>query len=150
MKSNICYLLAGTALSVSVMLVHTILPESAQASTADRSNSLDQSIILDRPLFDPSRRPPAIHTIALGTPRLAGLIEGSGDKRAIFSVPGQDHSTIVRLNGAIGTWKVIGIDHGIARIEDGSSVKMLRPERDHQIQTPEKDSNIDSTTGTPQ
>jgi len=89
-----------------------------------------QTQILARPLFTPTRRPPPSTALMTGTPRLSAIIDGTGQQRAIFMLPGHDRGVIVPVNGVIGAWQVIGIDNGAVRIRDGRGERLLHPDRE--------------------
>ena len=87
--------------------------------------------ILARPLFEPSRRPPAVAAASggggSGFPRLTGIIILPQRHEAIFAVPGMTQPIVVavgsRLNGAL----IKAIDAGAVVIVDATGMRIIRP-----------------------
>jgi hypothetical protein len=88
-------------------------------------------IILARPLFEPSRRPPAAApgpgTSGPGFPRLTGIIIMPQQREAIFAVPGKTQPIVVtagsRLNGVL----IKSIEPGAVVVVDAAGARMIRP-----------------------
>ena len=88
-------------------------------------------IILARPLFEPSRRPPATAagsgTGGPGFPRLTGIIIMPEQREAIFAVPGKTRPIVVtagsRLNGVL----IKSIEPGAVIVVDAAGARMIRP-----------------------
>ncbi|WP_336946257.1 hypothetical protein [Asaia sp. HN010] len=117
-------------LPVSLFPVSLAAPALAASQNPLTEPLARQEIILARPLFTSTRRPPPSNAIVAGTPRLSAIIDGTGQQRAIFMLPGRERGVIVPVNGVIGAWQVIGIEHGAVRIRDGHGERLLRPDRE--------------------
>ena len=87
--------------------------------------------ILARPLFMPSRRPPAAAAgpgnSGPGFPRLTGIIIMPQQREAIFAVPGKSQPIVVtagsRLNGVL----IKSIEAGAVVVVDAAGTRMIRP-----------------------
>jgi hypothetical protein len=88
--------------------------------------------ILARPLFQASRRPPAVSATPVagrpaGLPRLTGVMSSSKGKRLIFA-PGPDGKPVVVAEGGhIGPYQVKSIGAGSAEVLGPEGLKTLRP-----------------------
>jgi hypothetical protein len=88
-------------------------------------------MILARPLFSPSRRPPASAagsgTSGPGFPRLTGIVIMPHRREAIFAVAGRTQPIVMiegsRLNGVL----IKSIDAGAVVIVDAAGTRRLRP-----------------------
>ncbi|WP_419758750.1 hypothetical protein [Acidisoma sp.] len=87
--------------------------------------------ILARPLFVPSRRPPAAAAgpgdSGPGFPRLTGIIIMPQQREAIFAAPGKSQPIVVsagsRLNGVL----IKSIDAGAIVVVDAAGARIIRP-----------------------
>jgi hypothetical protein len=88
-------------------------------------------IILARPLFEPSRRPPPTAagsgTTGPGFPRLTGIVILPQQREAIFAAPGKTQPIVVtagsRLNGVL----IKSIESGSVVVVDGAGTRIIRP-----------------------
>ena len=87
--------------------------------------------ILARPLFAPSRRPPAIAagpgTSGPGFPRLTGIIIMPQQREAIFAVPGKTQQVVVTAGGRLNGVLIKSIEAGWIVIVDAAGARVVRP-----------------------
>ncbi len=83
--------------------------------------------ILGRPLFTPSRRPPAEAAQVTGALRLTGTIVGPDGPRAIFEPQEGGRAMVVREGERVGGALVRAIAPGKVFIVDGSGLRLLQP-----------------------
>ena len=111
-----------------------VAPSSrATAATASLSPGPVQDwtrSILARPLFSPSRRPPSVTVSGPERPRLAGIILGPGDKKAIFAGSGTARGVVAAIGQQAGAWRVLAIDASGVRVMGPDGVRLLHPSRD--------------------
>ncbi|MFW7269014.1 hypothetical protein ACMAUO_13730 [Gluconacetobacter sp. Hr-1-5] len=126
-----------TACLATMMLGLGMLPALAAPPTQDAPNLPDstridswQQTILARPLFSPTRRPADMPGTGDTTPRLTGIVVGSGRRRAIFMIPGQDRGQIADVGDLIGPWRIVAIENGTIRVRDMAGEHVMRPDRD--------------------
>jgi len=88
-----------------------------------------RNILLSRPLFDPTRRPPALPeknpTAPVNIPRLSGIIVTPTNKIAIFS-PAMGAPIIVYQNSRFGPFTVLAISDANVTIKGPGGVIVLR------------------------
>jgi hypothetical protein len=89
------------------------------------------SIILDRPLFKPGRRPmseePTPLTVPDDLPRLCGIIVSPYARSAVFAARDGGRPTVVDEGGKLGDFTVKSIEAERVTIVAGSSERALRP-----------------------
>jgi hypothetical protein len=107
---------------------------AAPVPTADRMPAL-VAAILARPLFEPSRRPPApasasIDATTTTLPRLAGIMVSPGRRAVIFQAPGGGKPLTLVEGEKVGGYLIqsISADRVVVVTSDGSHV--LRPDFD--------------------
>ena len=87
--------------------------------------------ILDRPLFTPSRRPPATAagpgTSGPGFPRLTGIIIMPQQREAIFAMPGKTQPIEVRAGSRLNGVLIKSIEPGWVVVVDAAGARMIRP-----------------------
>jgi hypothetical protein len=83
--------------------------------------------ILERPLFTPSRRPPAEAAQLTGALRLTGTIVGPDGPRAIFEPQEGGRAMVVREGERVGGALVRAIAPGKVVIVDGRGLRLLQP-----------------------
>ena len=89
--------------------------------------------ITGRPLFEPSRRPPADVPAAAPVPivrtvpRVTGVLVSATDRSAIFSAPGAGAATVAREGGRVGEYTVQRIAAGQVTLMGPDGPLMLRP-----------------------
>jgi hypothetical protein len=87
--------------------------------------------ILARPLFEPSRRPPAVTTASSiggpGFPRLTGIIILPQRREAIFAVPGKTQPIVVAAGSRLDGVLIKTIDAGEVVIVDARGARIIRP-----------------------
>ncbi|PKU22590.1 hypothetical protein [Telmatospirillum siberiense] len=86
--------------------------------------------ILRRPLFDPARQgdpsAPAGQPVD-SLPRLAGVMQADGERRAIFQPEGERKPVVVGEGDLLGGWKVRRIADGAVTIDGAGGTRTLRP-----------------------
>ncbi len=87
-------------------------------------------MILARPLFSPSRRPPSVAVSGPERPRLAGIILGPSGRRAIFAGNGTARGVVAGVGQNAGAWHVLAIDQSGVRVMGPDGQRLLRPSRD--------------------
>ena len=87
--------------------------------------------LLGRPLFSPSRRPPAPGVTGAETPpdvplpRLSGVLVASDGRKAIFA--GEPRAVVVQEGGRIGRFTVRSIGPGEVVLQGPGEIRSLRP-----------------------
>ena len=88
-------------------------------------------IILARPLFLPSRRPPSSAAgqdkSGRGFPRLTGIIILPQRREAIFAVPGKTQPVVVRAGSRLNGVLIKSIDPGWVVVVDAAGARIIRP-----------------------
>jgi hypothetical protein len=86
-------------------------------------------MMLSRPLFDPTRRPPAapapVPTAPMEIPRLSGIMISPTEKIAVFS-PATGPPIVVNQNSRFGPFTVLAISGDSVTIASPSGVSVLR------------------------
>jgi hypothetical protein len=86
---------------------------------------------LARPLFSPTRRPPAQTTARVsgpvGLPRLTGVMTGPFGQRAIFAGPDGGKPLVVETGDNVGDYRVQGIENGLVTLNGPDGTRRLRP-----------------------
>jgi len=86
---------------------------------------------LARPLFSPTRRPPAQAatraTGPVGLPRLTGVMTGPFGRRAIFAGPEGGKPLVVQTGDSVGNYRVQGIENGLVILNGPDGTRRLRP-----------------------
>lgn len=110
---------------------------SSRATAADGAASLSPGpvqawtrSILARPLFSPSRRPPSVTVSGPERPRLAGIVLGPGDRKAIFAGSGTARGVVAAVGQQAGAWRILAIDASGVRVMGPDGVRLLHPSRD--------------------
>lgn len=113
-------------------------PPTQNAQNLPDSTRIDswQQTILARPLFSPTRRPTDRPDTGDATPRLTGIVVGSGRRRAIFMIPGQDRGRIADVGDLIGPWRIVAIENGTIRVRDETGEHVMHPDRDRRSAPP--------------
>ncbi len=110
----------------------TVRPEPIVRHSGDmRQVQAWVDTILARPLFEPSRRPPAAAAgpgnNGPGFPRLTGIIIMPQQREAIFAAPGKSAPIVVtagsRLNGVL----IKSIEAGAIVVVDTAGARLIRP-----------------------
>lgn len=88
--------------------------------------------ILARPLFSPSRRPPAVSAgpaaeTVIGMPRLAGILISPDGKRAIFARPGGGKPLTTTEGDKIDRWTVLSIEMWQVTLSGPDGSHVLHP-----------------------
>jgi len=83
-------------------------------------------IILSRPLFTPSRRPPSVAGGTDGLPRLAGVIIGPASRTAIFAT-GKSGVTVVAERARAGVYEVHTIEPDEVVVSGPEGERRLHP-----------------------
>ena len=87
--------------------------------------------ILARPLFLPSRRPPAsvagVSPSGPGFPRLTGIVIVQQQREAIFVVPGKTQPVVVRAGSRLDGVLIQSIGAGWVMVVDAAGPRMIRP-----------------------
>jgi hypothetical protein len=106
---------------------------TATAAGASEDSDLANSwvaAILARPLFEPSRRPPA-HLSSkespAGIPRLAGIIITATERAAIFARPDGERATVVGVGERLNGFLVQSIDAGGVVVLGPEGPRILQP-----------------------
>lgn len=85
-----------------------------------------RAILLDRPVFSPDRRPPSVPAAASpgerSLPRLAGVLIGPTQRRAIFA-----GGAVLAVGDALGPWRIGEIEEGSVTVLGPQGVQVLRP-----------------------
>ena len=118
---------AGLTPAADIMRLGPVAPHAGDT----RQVQTWVDLILARPLFAPSRRPPASAAGSgnsnPGFPRLTGIIIMPHQREAIFAVPGKTKPIVVtagsRLNGAL----IKSIDASSVVVVDAAGARRLRP-----------------------
>jgi len=103
------------------------------ATTAAPRPTWSADTLLARPLFQPGRRPDADSTVrsldipGLAELRLAGIVDASHLKRAVFQPIGTGKAIIVGEGDRLGNWTVTAIDAISVTITRGGDVRRLQP-----------------------
>jgi hypothetical protein len=100
------------------------------AASGEPTTGLEQrwvAAILGRPLFDPSRRPPAEANQAPNALRLSGTVVGPGGPQAIFEPEGGGRAVIVREGERVGGAIVRSIVPGKVFVLDAGELHLLEP-----------------------
>ncbi len=111
------------------------VPPAAQAQSWSAT-------ILARPLFYPSRRPPAATAVAAtesaGLPRLSAVLVSDAGSTAIFAGPGADKPVIAHVGDTLGAYRVSTISAGQVTLAGPNGQSTLRPSFDpgHQLVQP--------------
>jgi general secretion pathway protein N len=106
-------------------------PAGAQAGPRISSPALSgwRASVLARPLFDPSRRPPAAVSqapaIPVEIPRLSGIMITSTEKMAVFS-PAAGSPIIVAVKSQLGPFTVLAITGDSVTLNGPDGVVVLR------------------------
>jgi hypothetical protein len=123
-----CDLVAATVLAIGVWVPDLALANDPVVPASPQISLEDLSATRDRPLFSPSRRPPASNVIAvavappqppapppvpLPAPNLTflGTFESPTEVGAAVQIPPNDKPTIVRYGTIINGWRVVDISH---------------------------------------
>jgi hypothetical protein len=106
--------LAGAARDTGPLLVMGPPPALGPLRTAARTGTSRApewvKTILARPLFSPSRRPPAVASAgALGPARLAGIVVSASSRQAIFAPAGDGKPIAITEGGRVGAYVVTSI-----------------------------------------
>ncbi len=103
------------------------VPPAAQAQSWSAT-------ILARPLFYPSRRPPAATAAAAtesaGLPRLSAVLVSDAGSTAIFAGPGADKPVIAHVGDTLGAYRVSTISAGQVTLAGPNGQSTLRPSFD--------------------
>ena len=90
--------------------------------------------ILARPLFEPSRRPPAVEAAAGGAiavlPRVTGVLVGPTGRSVIFAGSGNGRPLVAREGTRVGPFTVQSIDIGAVTILGPDGPRVLHPSFD--------------------
>jgi hypothetical protein len=132
-----CYLRAGAPEATQPSAGTHAVARPPPPASADRPPAdLDRWVktVLARPLFSPTRRPDAARTASAAPhgsalPRLSGIVELPGLRRAIFEASGASKPsvTVVGEAGMVDDWTVQAIDSGtVTLVRDGEAM-VLRP-----------------------
>ena len=114
--------IAGVAVAPAPMRNTKLIGEPA--ATSDQRW---MATILARPLFTPSRRPPAEAAQVTGALRLTGTIVGPDGPRAIFEPQGGGRAVVVREGERVGGALVRAIAPGKVFVADASGLRLLQP-----------------------
>lgn len=106
---------------------------------ADRSQDW-VAIILDRPLFNVSRRPPpgaaAAASRGTGLPRLSGILVAASQRRAIFAGPAGSKPVVIAEGAKLGGYTVQSIGGGQVTLAGPAGTVVLRPAFDAAAPSP--------------
>jgi hypothetical protein len=104
-------------------------PQARNVPAPQPAISAMRDMMLSRPLFDPSRRPPAAPTQDLAAPveipRLSGIMITPTEKIAVFS-PAMGAPIIVSQNSRFGPFTVLAISRESVTIKSPSGVIVVR------------------------
>jgi hypothetical protein len=107
----------------------TQYPQARNAAAPQPTVSALRNMLLSRPLFDPTRRPPAAPTQAPAAPvefpRLSGIMITPTEKIAVFS-PAMGAPIIVNQNSRFGPFTVLAISGESVTIKSPGGVIVLR------------------------
>jgi hypothetical protein len=137
----------GLAFALSVALLQQWRPEDAapvapphlaetpptpQVLQDAPDRAIQMAALLARPLFEPTRRPPAVAAAdsapqAAIMPRVTGVLVGPADRNAIFLVPGVAAPLVAREGGRVGDYTVQSIAAGQVTLQGPGGPLMLRP-----------------------
>jgi hypothetical protein len=110
------------------------LPEgSVNPGLSDAKDvAAESAAIVARPLFEPSRRPPATATGAgaAAFPRLAGIIITPQSREAIFAAAGSPKPIVVRVGSRLNGVLIKSIDDGVVVVVDAQGARTIRPSFD--------------------
>ncbi len=138
----------------------TTQPEPSTASLAERTPPVDfehlAAVIEARPLFSPTRRPPAAYTAPSGeaivahqfTSRLAGLMIRPGYSEALFVADGQK-PIAVALGERIEDWVVTAIEADGVMLEGPDGKRRLTPGTSEQPASPAPSSAASAVAAIP-
>ena len=85
---------------------------------------------LERPLFSRSRRPVTTTTAGPRQPRLAGIVVGPRDARAIFAGDNGARGVVAAVGQQAGDWKVLAISAKGVEVSGPNGTHTLQPARD--------------------
>lgn len=89
-------------------------------------------VILDRPLFSPSRRPGvAAAAVSTELPRLAGVIVGPDGARAIFAGAENSRAIVARAGGHAGPYLIRSVGLNGVSVVGPNGPQLLHPVYDH-------------------
>jgi hypothetical protein len=121
-------LLGGAPLPPSVARAPDVAParRSGTGPTVALEGRWVRTVLL-RPLFDPTRRPPAGPAASTGSLRLSGVVVGPSGRSAIFEPAGGGEPVVVQVGAQLGgaVVRAIGTDGVLLAGADGPRV--LRP-----------------------
>jgi hypothetical protein len=122
-----------------------VTPKIDRGLTMSRDVSADPkqlvSVILTRPLFNSTRRPPQTTEISsnfeLGGARLTGIVIGPGERLAIFDIKGSK-PVVLNEGEIVSGWRVDSIAPSEVSLVGPAGVKTLQPKLDpaHTATTP--------------
>lgn len=105
--------------------VHGVAASAAALEDAAR-------IILDRPVFSPSRRPGVVAAPAsTELPRLAGVIVGPDGARAIFAGADNSRAIVARAGGHAGPYLIRSVGLNGVSVIGPNGPQLLHPTYDH-------------------
>lgn len=129
---------AGGALILEIRPAETVAPVAVARSPAPSvpapvvADHGEEALatILARPLFNPARRAAAgiaRGALAVGLPRLSGIVIDPSGRSAIFAAADQAKPLVVREGGALGEWSVRSIDHEAVTLAGPAGIRVLHP-----------------------
>ncbi len=107
-----------------------VIPEAGRDAAADAAIGQRAQTILARPIFSQDRRPPAVadSNAVQPLPRLTAIVIAAGNRRAIFSEPGEK-PLLAGPGGEVGAYRLQAITAGsVALLRPDGGVTMLRPQ----------------------
>lgn len=105
-------------------------PVTARAANPHDHDMRWAELILARPLFSPTRRPPEMTDHdkpgLVAVPRLAGVVVGAGQAGAIFAEAGSK-PIVVKVGDRVGPYTVKSVAVGQVTVEGPSGTEVLHP-----------------------
>lgn len=104
-------------------------PATRSTSAPDHPDPIDQMVetVLARPLFSPSRRPPAFAVENAAMPRLSGIVLSPAGRVAIFQRASGTRTIVVAPGGTIDGWTVKDIATDAISLARASESVTMQP-----------------------